>query len=131
MKIAVTGIGGYFGGRLTLNGQDVKFLAREHLKAIQSNGLTVKSINGDFKMNPVQVTDNIDNPGRQDLVILGTKAWQVREVAKTLEPLSDDESIILPLQNGIEAIDELTEHVKPRNVIGGLCRIISKIESPE
>jgi len=48
MKIVIIGaggVGGYFGGKLALAGFDVTFISRgEHLKALQENGLTVKSI---------------------------------------------------------------------------------------
>lgn len=134
MKIGVIGtggVGGYFGGRLALSGQNVTFLARgKHLKAIESNGLTIKSINGDFQIDSAQTTGSLENLGKQDLILLGTKAWQLKEVARDLVPILSNESIVLPLQNGIEAINELCEHIPPQHVIGGLCRIICKIESP-
>jgi 2-dehydropantoate 2-reductase len=52
MRIAVLGaggIGGYFGARLARAGEAVAFVARgEHLRAIQANGLAVRSIAGDL-----------------------------------------------------------------------------------
>jgi ketopantoate reductase len=39
-------------------------------------------------------------------------------------------TMILPLQNGLSAIDELKERISADRFIGGLCRIMSKIESP-
>ena len=134
IKIAIIGtggIGGYFGGRLAQNGNDVTFLARgEHLKAIKSNGLSVKSISGDFRISPAHATDKIEELEKSDLIILGIKAWQVKEMAKTLTPVIYRETVVIPLQNGVEAINELKEQIDPGHVIGGLCRIISKIESP-
>lgn len=134
MKIAVIGaggVGGYFGGRLAKAGNDVTFVARgAQLKAMQKHGLKVNSISGNFEINPVKVTDNfrvIHDPG---LIILGVKAWQVKEVAVSLRPVLVDETIILPLQNGISAVEELKEVVEGHHVIGGLCRIISRIEAP-
>lgn len=134
MKIAVIGaggVGGYFGGKIAKAGYGVSFLARgEHLRAIQSSGLTVKSINGDFKIDSVNATDNLENIGKVNLIILAVKAWQVKEIAYELSKIVDNNSVILPLQNGILAVDELKEQIKTENIIGGLCRIISKIESP-
>jgi 2-dehydropantoate 2-reductase len=134
MKIAIIGsggVGGYFGGKLAKAGYDVTFLARgAHLKAIQQKGLTVKSILGDFNIDPVKVTDRIDVIGLTDLVILGVKAWQVREVSKELLPLVKKKTVVLPLQNGVMAAEELAKNIRNENIIGGLCRIISKIESP-
>lgn len=34
------------------------------------------------------------------------------------------------MQNGVLAVDELKVNINQENIIGGLCRIISKIESP-
>ena len=134
MKIAIIGtggVGGYFGGKLAKAGYDVTFLARgEHLLAIQQKGLTVKSILGDFKIDPVKVTDRIDTIGLTDLVILGVKAWQVRDISKELVTIIKKDTTILPLQNGVMAANELMENIRSENIIGGLCRIISKIEAP-
>ncbi|HEY4786898.1 MAG TPA: 2-dehydropantoate 2-reductase [Bacteroidales bacterium] len=134
MKIAIIGtggVGGYFGAKLGQSGNDVTFLARgEHLRVMQTNGLTVKSILGDFKIGQVKATDNVKNIGTADLIILGIKAWQVKDMALELLNIIDKNTVVLPLQNGILATEELTEHIDRRHVIGGLCRIISKIESP-
>jgi 2-dehydropantoate 2-reductase len=114
MKIAIIGtggVGGYFGGKLAKAGYDVTFLAGgEHLLAIQQKGLTVKSILGDFTIDHVKVTDRIDAIGLSDLVILGVKAWQVREISKELLSLVKKRTIVLPLQNGVMAAEELEEN---------------------
>ena len=134
MKAAIIGtggVGGYFGGKLARAGCDVTFLARgEHLKAIQQNGLTIKSIKGDFTVGPVKATDRISAIESVDLIMIALKAWQVKDVVKDLEDLAGSETMILPMQNGISVIEELKEHLHLENIIGGLCRIISKIESP-
>ena len=134
MKIAIIGtggVGGYFGGKMAQAGFDVTFVARgKHLNAIKTKGLTVKSILGDFEIQSAKATDNIEIIGSPDLIIIAVKAWQVNEVAKELKPIIHEKTMILPLQNGIMAIDELKEQINEYNLIGGLCRIISKIESP-
>lgn len=38
--------------------------------------------------------------------------------------------MILPLQNGVLASKELSDMIDKKNILGGLCRIISKIDSP-
>lgn len=134
MKIAIIGtggVGGYFGGKLAQSGHEVTFLARgEHLKAIQEKGLKIKSILGDFIINPARATDSINEIGKVDLVILGVKAWQVKDVAKELKTIINSNTIVIPLQNGVLAAEELSTEINTKNIIGGLCKIISKIESP-
>lgn len=124
-------MGGYFGGKLAKAGYDVTFLARgAHLLAIQQKGLTVKSILGDFTIGAVKATDRIDAIGLADLVILGVKAWQVSEISKELLTIIKKDTTVLPLQNGVMAAEELREQINQENIVGGLCRIISKIEAP-
>jgi len=134
MKTAIIGtggVGGYFGGRLAKAGYDVTFLARgAHLKAIQKNGLTIKSILGDFTIDPAKVTERIDNIGLTNLVILGVKAWQVKDISKDLLTIIKKDTIVMPLQNGVMAAEELMDNIRNENIIGGLCRIMSKIEAP-
>ncbi len=116
MKIAIIGtggVGGYFGGRLAKAGNNVTFVARgEHLKAIQQNGLIVKSIKGDFKIENAKATDNISSIVNVDLVILGVKAWQVKDIAKDLLPIIKSDTIVLPLQNGVLAAEKLKLHYR-------------------
>jgi 2-dehydropantoate 2-reductase len=134
MKVAIIGaggVGGYFGAKLALGGNDVTFVARgEHLNTIRQKGLRIKGVSGNFKVYPVKATDRIEEAGVVDLVILGVKAWQVKEIAKELVSIADRDTVIIPLQNGVLAAEELKAEIKGDNSIGGLCRIMSKIESP-
>ncbi len=134
MKIAVIGaggVGGYFGGRLAKAGFDVTFLARgEHLREIQKNGLRVKSVNGDFIVENVQATDSIQKIGFAEIIILAVKAWQVRDISRELATIIRKDTIVLPLQNGVVTAEELAENIPSANIVRGLCKIISKMESP-
>jgi len=134
MKILVVGsggVGGYFGGKLAKAGFDVTFVARgTHLRAMQTNGLTVKSILGDFEIPTVKATDHLGAIADCDLVILAVKAWQVSALALELKDVISRNAVILPLQNGVMAYEELRVHIPERNLLNGLCKIFSKIESP-
>jgi len=125
------GVGGYFGGRLARAGEDVTFIARgEHLRAIRANGLKIDSTDGDFVIYPARVTDDVNEAGETDLVILGVKAWQVPEAARAIKPLVGSTTTVLPLQNGVEAVPQLVGELGQDNVIGGLCRIVSFVVEP-
>ena len=133
MKVAIFGaggVGGYFGGKLAQAGENVTFIARgEHLKVIQQNGLKVSSINGDFLIQPAQVTDSTEAIDHVDLILLATKAWQLDSAIEKIKPLIGKSTAILPLLNGMEHIDALVSAFGKEHVIGGLCRISSFIES--
>ncbi|MFW5758477.1 MAG: ketopantoate reductase family protein [Bacteroidota bacterium] len=129
--VGAGGVGGYFGARIARAGFKVDFIARgEHLKAMQKNGLVIKSILGDFTLNKVNACGHFENVKNADLIILGVKAWQVKEVALAIKPFIKTDAVVLPLQNGVMATTELTRILDEKYVLSGLCRIISKIETP-
>lgn len=134
MKIAIFGsggVGGYFGGRLALDGQDVTFIARgAHLAAVTESGLRVDSIGGDFLVHPAKATDSPQSIGKVDLVILATKAWQLDSAMEQMKPLVGEGTMILPLLNGMEHMDALVSAFGGGKVLGGLCRISAFVEAP-
>lgn len=134
MKIGIIGaggVGGYFGGRIAKAGYEVTFVSRgEHLKELQTKGLTIKSILGDFKIENINATENFEDLRNMGLILLCVKAWQVKEIAKKLKAIVNDTTVIIPIQNGVLAIDELKKYLNEKNILGGLCFIISKLESP-
>lgn len=134
MKIAIFGtggVGGYFGGRLAQSGQDVTFLARgKHLAAIREDGLQVESVDGNFTIHPAKATDSPETIGAVDLILLATKAWQLEEAIAQMQPLIGENTVILPLLNGMEHMDKLITAFGTQHVIGGLCRISVFISAP-
>ena len=134
MRIAVFGTGGvgaYFGARLAEVGNEVAFIARgAHLDAIRSNGLRVDSVLGDMLVKPALASDSAKDIGPVDAVLLGVKTWQVPDVAPTLRPLLGRETFVVPLQNGVEAPEQLTAVLGQGRVLGGLCRILAHLDGP-
>lgn len=134
MKIAVFGtgsVGGYFGGRLAQAGEEVTFIARgEHLKAIRDHGLKIESPKGDAIICPANATDDPRQIGQMDVVLVGVKAWQVGEAALGIAPLVKPTSIVIPLENRVDAPAQLAEVLGEEIVLGGLCQISAFIAEP-
>ncbi len=134
MRISIFGtggVGGYFGGRLAQSGEEVTFIARgEHLREIQTKGLKVDSLSGNFVIYPAKATDVVAEVGPVDLIMVGVKAWQVPEAARALKPLVGPETTVLPLQNGVDAVPQLIAELGQDSVIGGLCKIVSFVVGP-
>ncbi len=128
--IGAGGVGGYFGGKLAQAGHNTTFITRgQTLETIKQNGLKVKSILGDFHVYPY-ATDNYDLVKKADLILLCVKSWQIEDIAQKIKPLLPSHCTVLPLQNGADNADRLLAILPPAQVIAGLCRIVSKIESP-
>jgi len=134
MRIAIFGsggVGGYFGGRLAQAGVDTVFIARgAHLAALRERGLKVSSIAGDFALPWVSATDDPAIAGAVDAVLLAVKAWQIPEAALAMRPMIGPATFVVPLENGVEAPDQLAEALGPRHVMGGLCRILAYLTGP-
>lgn len=125
------GVGGYFGGRLAQAGEYVTFIARgDHLQAMLANGLTVESINGDFTVKPAVATDDISKVKDVDIVLICVKTWHINQAAQSIKPVLGQNTIVIPLENGVEAPSLLSEALGEEHVMGGLCRIASRITSP-
>lgn len=134
MKIVIMGtggVGGYYGGLLAQKGHDVTFIARgAHLKAIQDNGLQVKSIHGDFHLKPAQATDDPAQVGPVDLVVFCTKTYSIDEAAQQIKPIVVPDTTVLPLENGIDAADRIGAVVGMERMLGGVTWISSAVEAP-
>ncbi len=134
MRIAVFGVGAigrYFGWRLTSSGENVVFVARgENLRVLSEQGLTVDTLEGTSVLHPLHVVEDPKEAGQVDAVILGVKAWQVPEAAEAIRPLIGPDTVVLPLQNGLEAPTHLVKALGPECVLGGLCQIVVFIVGP-
>lgn len=135
MRIAVIGtgaVGGYFGGRLAKAGHEVIFVARgETLQALLTDGLRVRSIEGDFELlHPHAIEDPV---GLEpvDVVLICVKGPNVERVAALARPLLGPQTVIIPLQNGLEAPDLIARVLaRPDAVLGGLCKIFAAKTGP-
>jgi 2-dehydropantoate 2-reductase len=124
-------VGGYFGGRLAQAGHDVTFIARgKHLAAIIENGLRVESIFGDFTIIPAQATENPGQIGQADVIFVAVKAWDVPAAADAIKPMLKGDTLVIPLENGVEAPGQLASALGKSHVLGGLCRISTFIGEP-
>ena len=134
MKIAIFGsggVGGYFGGRLAAAGEDVTFIARgAHLAAMQQDGLHIQSPNGDAHVHPVKATDDIASIGPVDVVLFTVKVYDADAAAATLKPLIGANTVVITLQNGVEAVDMVAKHVGADHVAGGTAYIVVVVDKP-
>src|SRR6478735_4985419 len=134
MKIAIFGsggVGGYFGGRLAASGEDVTFIARgAHLNALQQEGLRISSPLGDAHVAKVQATDRPQAIGPVDVVLFTVKLYDVDVAAATLGPLIGPDTVVITLQNGVDAVDMVGKHVGDQHVAGGVAYIVAVIDQP-
>ena len=134
MKIAVMGsggVGGYFGARLALAGNEVSFVARgEHLLAIRERGLHVESPLGNLHVAKPVATDDPKTLGPVDLVLLAVKLWDTEAATNAIAPLVGPETAVVSFQNGVQKDDVLRRILGDQAVMGGVCYIAATIARP-
>jgi 2-dehydropantoate 2-reductase len=134
MRFAVVGagaVGGVVGARLAVAGHDVTFLARgATLATLRTAGLRVESVHGDVHLASVSATDDPASVGPVDVVLVAVKATQVANVAPTLAPLIGPATVVIPMQNGVEASVQLAAALGPDHVVEGVCRVIAELAAP-
>lgn len=129
--IGAGGVGGYYGGLLARLGHEVTFLARgAHLEAIRQNGLQIKSVHGDFTVSPARATNNLALIGRFDLVLFCVKTYDTESAAQAIKPIIGKDTLILSLQNGVDAAEQIGSVVGAEHLLGGATWISSAIEAP-
>ena len=128
MRIAVVGVGGvggYFGGKLAAAGEDVTFIARRPFETLR-----VDSVKGDFVVERPRVTTDPATAGKVDAVLMCVKAWQLPEATRSIVPLLGDDTVVVPLENGMEAPEQIAAIAGRAHAAGGLCGIIAFLLAP-
>ncbi|MGI8905704.1 MAG: 2-dehydropantoate 2-reductase [Candidatus Sumerlaeaceae bacterium] len=135
-RIGVIGagaLGAFYGARLARAGHDVHFLMRRDYEAVSSNGLHVKSFEGDFVLHP-PVYDAAEKLGRCDLLLIGLKSGDNAALPALLEPTADAKTLVLTLQNGLGNEERIAEVLGGENasgrVLGGIAFLCSNRIAP-
>src|ERR1043166_8947188 len=110
MKIGIVGAGGigsYYAGLMSRAGHPVRLIARgDHLDAIRSRGLEVKTPDETFIAKPEATSDGNDLRD-SDYVIVAVKSYSLTEVAPTLVVAAKAGAAIVPLLNGVDVAERL------------------------
>eukprot|EP00438_Fugacium_kawagutii_P023246 Skav204750 [mRNA] locus=scaffold1013:147205:150343:- [translate_table: standard] len=136
------GVGGYFGARIAqVKGQRVSYIVRNKaLTALKEHGVRITSICGDVQVPASQLGPILDSQALDkeekfvaDVIMLGCKASEAEGCLKQCEPWCGPETLILPLQNGVDGLTTIREVVKSwgkGHALAGCCNIVSAIAEP-
>jgi len=134
--IGIGGIGGYYGGKLAAKyagagEHQIIFIARgEHLKAIRERGLRLMTVEGDLTAMPALATENPRDAGLFDLVLVCVKSYGLEEAARRIKDNIHDETVIIPLLNGVNIAERLKAILPKGRILSGCVYISARVESP-
>jgi 2-dehydropantoate 2-reductase len=131
MKIAVVGcgaVGSYYGARLCRAGQDVHFLLRSDYDAVRRNGVTIRSVDDDFHVQP-RCAQTPEEIGECDVVLIALKTTANDQFPKLLPPLAGPRTAVITLQNGLGNEEQLACLFPAEQILGGLCFVcLNRVE---
>jgi 2-dehydropantoate 2-reductase len=127
----VGGVGGYLGGRLIQAGHEVAFVARgDNLDALRRRGLALTSPLGNAETGPLRASAEPGDLGVADAVLVTTKLYDLAEAGARIRPLVGGNTLVVPVQNGVEARAILTRSLPPAAVLKGTIYIASFLVAP-
>ncbi|PNW28745.1 ketopantoate reductase family protein [Formosa algae] len=141
MKIGILGMGGigsFIGAKLTKNYEndpetDIIFICRNATKkAINQNGLTLITADETLTAKPFLTSDVPEEIGTLDMLILATKSFSLAQAIKTYQDCIKEDTVIIPLQNGVDAKDIIVKNLNHynSNILEGCIYVASNIEKP-
>jgi 2-dehydropantoate 2-reductase len=123
LVLGAGGIGGYYGARIHDAGGDVTFLVRPGRAAqLRQDGLRVVSALGDTQLSPKILTHD-ELRESFDVIMLSCKAYDLDSAIAAIAPAVGENSVILPLLNGVRHIDTLVSRFGEERVLGGVAFI--------
>lgn len=134
--VGIGGVGGYYGGLLAKKYKDddkieICFFARgEHLHAIRTKGLTVKTEKDDFVAYPDLASDEANEIGQADYIILSTKSYDLENTISQIKPMIKENTVVLPLLNGIGITPKIRELLPETEVWYGCVYIVGRKLAP-
>ena len=125
MRIAIVGagaMGSVYAGLLAGAGHEVWAVDPwlEHVAAIREGGLRVDGASGD-RLVRVHATSDPTDAGIVDLVVIATKAMDVRGAAESAGALLGRETVVLPIQNGLGSADAVADVLGADRVVLGVA----------
>ncbi|TDD73931.1 ketopantoate reductase family protein [Flavobacterium caseinilyticum] len=133
--LGMGGVGGYFGGLLAKayaesDSVEIIFIARgETQKTIAQNGLKIIADENEMTVFPSVVSDDSKVIGRLDYLICATKTYDIEESLLSIKKNITKNTVILPLYNGVDAPERISDLFPDNEVLQGCVYIVSMIVS--
>jgi 2-dehydropantoate 2-reductase len=131
--VGAGGVGGLLGARLLRAGHRVGFVVRsERVRALRESGLRISAPDAAWSVEAVEATDRPEELGTRDVVLLATKMYDLEASARAAAPMIGSQSIVVTLQNGVDAEAIARRALPAANVLPGIVYVAStKLASGE
>jgi 2-dehydropantoate 2-reductase len=130
--VGIGGVGGIIGGKLAqYDSKSVNFFCRgETLGKLLSNGLEFRSNNSSIIIRPSIATNDPYKIGKADVIIFAVKNYSLECAAKEIAHIVSNETVIIPLLNGLAAEQKLKVIYNESDLLGGCIYVSAFVVSP-
>ncbi|MEM8603726.1 MAG: putative 2-dehydropantoate 2-reductase, partial [Cyanobacteria bacterium P01_H01_bin.121] len=128
--IGAGAVGGFYGACLQQAGHAVHFLLRRDYPHVVTHGLKIESADGDFALPTVNAYAKPEAMPVCDVVIVALKATRNVLLSQLLPPLLGPQTVVLLLQNGLNAEIQIANQFPETQILGGLCFICANKTGP-
>ncbi|MET8779032.1 2-dehydropantoate 2-reductase [Nocardia sp. NPDC004654] len=130
--IGAGGVGSYFAALLAEHGHEVTLVARgETLETISRLGLRIEETGREPRVvTACRAVATLDGVPVADVVLVCVKSWQVAAAAVQVAPVISNHTVVVPVQNGVDAADRLRAALGADHVVGGVCTVFARRTAP-
>jgi len=136
--LGLGGVGGFIGAPLAQAyandpAVEVIFICRGATKeVIQQAGLTLESVNGTYIVKPHLVSDDPEEIGVLDALIVATKSYGLVQALKSYQACIAEHTLIVTQQNMVNSAEVIREHLPDGKgqIVEGCIYVVSNIKSP-
>lgn len=129
--IGAGAVGGYYGSKLAIAGNEVHFVFRRDADLVRSQGLHVRSVDGDYAVAAPLVHESVDTLPQVDVVLVAVKSLANDEVAPTVARVVKPGGTVVLIQNGLGGEPDYAKSLGDDiEVIGGLAFLNSQRTGP-
>ncbi len=115
---------------LARGGHEVVFLARgKNLEALRTVGLTIESIDGNFRV-PATATETLVGWPSVDCVLVTAKSYDTTKIARLIAPVITPATVVLSLQNGVENEAVLAAELDLPPLLGAMTHVAAELVAP-
>ncbi|MDA3963764.1 MAG: 2-dehydropantoate 2-reductase [Planctomycetota bacterium] len=128
--IGLGAVGGLYGSRLHMAGEQVQYLVRADAAHIRQHGLHVASPLGNFTDPNPRVAEDPSELEPCDAVLVALKTTANPILDKLLPRLVAADGLVLMLQNGLDVERDAARSRPEARILGGLCFVCSHKRGP-
>ncbi len=133
MRFLIVGagaVGGYVGGRLAADGNDVMFMERDAVSSVlAARGLRIEGADGPFSIAKPEIYVDPESAGFFDFVLICVRMAETESIIEPVRSLLSFDCAVVSLQSGLDPMYRLRQAFGD-HVLPGFARLAVECHSP-